>query len=172
MDLKQLLRSLELQQHAPTEQWDPPYCGELPMTIAADGRWYYQDSLITRQSLVKLFASVLVNEAGEYYLITPAEKVKINVVDAPLLVTSWQAIESEQGRVMQVTTNVDSQYPLCAKYPLILRDELPYVRLDHGLVAKVHRNVYYQWVELAEVDADTGAIYLQSGSQRFVLGQS
>ncbi|MBY6064972.1 DUF1285 domain-containing protein [Pseudidiomarina sediminum] len=172
MDLKQLLHSLELHQHAPTEQWNPPYCGEIPLTITADGQWHYQGSPITRPALVKLFASVLVREDADYYLITPAEKVKITVVDAPLLITAWRALESADGAVLQVTTNVDSQYPLSARYPLLVENDVPYVVLDHGLTAKVHRNVYYQWVELAEHDPATGEVFLVSAGHRFVLGQS
>jgi len=26
----------------PVERWNPPYCGEIGMRIAADGRWHYR----------------------------------------------------------------------------------------------------------------------------------
>lgn len=171
MQLQQLLKSLELRNHAPTENWDPPYCGEIPMHIDSNGEWFYQNSRIKRQALVKLFASVLVLDDGDYFLITPAEKVKITVEDAPFIITEWQPITSVEPHIIQVTTNIGTQFPLSEDYPLQVENAIPYVRLDHGLKAKVHRNVYYQWVELAEVDPETDNVVLQSGSSRFVLGQ-
>ncbi|MGQ4276877.1 DUF1285 domain-containing protein [Pseudidiomarina sp. E22-M8] len=171
MQLQQLLKSLELRNHAPTENWDPPYCGEIPIHIDSNGEWFYQNSRIKRQQLVKLFASVLVLEGRDYFLITPAEKVKISVADAPFIVTEWQAITTVEPQIIQVTTNIGSQYPLSEEYPLQIENAIPYVRLDHGLKAKVHRNVYYQWVELAKVDPESTDVVLQSGSSHFVLGQ-
>ncbi|MFC0446330.1 DUF1285 domain-containing protein [Pseudidiomarina halophila] len=171
MQLQQLLKSLELRNHAPTENWDPPYCGEIPIHIDSNGEWFYQNSRIKRQRLVKLFASVLVVEDGDYFLVTPAEKVKITVEDVPFIITGWQAVTTVEPQIIQVTTNIGTQYPLSDDYPLLVENAIPYVRLDHALKAKVHRNVYYQWVELAEVDPETDNVVLQSGSSRFVLGQ-
>ncbi|WP_417680923.1 DUF1285 domain-containing protein [Pseudidiomarina aquimaris] len=170
MQLQQLLKSLELRNHAPTEQWNPQYCGEIPLHIDANGKWFYQNSPIGRQRLVKLFASVLICENGEHFLVTPVEKVKISVADAPLMIVAWQQIDSEQGKVMQVTTNVDTQYPLSEDYPLVVKDQVPYVQLDHGLRAKVGRNVYYQWAELAKVDEASQTMRLTSGASSFILG--
>lgn len=171
MQLEDLLKSLEQNQHAPTEKWNPPYCGEIPIHIDADGQWHYQNSPIKRERLVKLFASVLVCENGEHYLVTPAEKVKISVADAPLMVVAWQEVGDGQQPLLQVTTNIGSRYPLSADYPLVVEDGLPYVELDHGLRAKIHRNVYYQWVERAELDEASGVAWLHSGTQAFALGQ-
>ena len=32
----------------PVELWDPPYCGDLDMRIAADGTWFYLNTPIGR----------------------------------------------------------------------------------------------------------------------------
>ena len=40
-------------------RWNPPYCGDIGMSIRSDGVWLYQGSPIGRQPLVKLFARVL-----------------------------------------------------------------------------------------------------------------
>ncbi|RUO57909.1 DUF1285 domain-containing protein [Pseudidiomarina insulisalsae] len=170
MQLKQLLESLELRHHAPTEQWDPQYCGEIPLHIDGEGNWFYQNSPIKRQRLIKLFASVLICKDGEHFLVTPVEKVKISVADAPLIVTQWQRVAADNQTVIQVTTNIDSKYPLSADYPLVLKEDLPYIQLDHGLLAKIHRNVYYQWAEIAEIDSASGTARLRSGSEVFTLG--
>ncbi|MDN7125072.1 DUF1285 domain-containing protein [Pseudidiomarina sp. 1APP75-32.1] len=171
MQLEQLLKSLELRNHAPTDQWDPPYCGEIPLHIDDKGDWFYQNSRIKRQQLVKLFASVLVQENGDFFLITPAEKVKISVADAPFIVTEWKSVTAPESPVIQVTTNIGSQYPLSEDYPLLIKNAVPYVQLDHGLQAKVHRNVYYQWVEAATIDPESDEVVLKSGTSRFILGQ-
>src|SRR3989442_2206220 len=67
----------------PVHLWNPPFCGDLDMRIAADGTWFYLKTPIGRHALVKLFASVLKREDGKFYLVTPVEKVGITVDDAP-----------------------------------------------------------------------------------------
>ncbi|WP_404399900.1 DUF1285 domain-containing protein [Idiomarina seosinensis] len=149
MSLERLFQQLESHQRAPTEQWDPPYCGELPIRIMANGDWHYQGSKINRPALVKLFASVLKREGDDYYLVTPAEKVKIQVEDAPFVIVDWQVMDIENQQAIQVVSNIDERYILSAQTPLVLSDGIPYVQLGKGLTAKVHRNVFYQWAEMA-----------------------
>jgi hypothetical protein len=69
----------------PVERWNPPFCGDLDMRIAADGTWFYLKTPIGRLPLVKLFASVLKREGDKYFLVTPVEKCGIKVNDAPFL---------------------------------------------------------------------------------------
>ena len=70
----------------PVERWNPPYCGEIGMRIAADGTWLYRGSPIGREALVRLFASILRREPdGRHVLVTPVERVGIEVEDAPFL---------------------------------------------------------------------------------------
>src|SRR5678815_5251759 len=69
----------------PVHLWNPPFCGDIDMRIAADGTWFYMKTPIGRPALVKLFASVLKREADKYFLVTPVEKVGIAVEDAPFL---------------------------------------------------------------------------------------
>ena len=73
--------------------WNPPFCGDLDMRIAADGTWFYLKTPIGRPALVKLFASVLKREGDKYFLVTPVEKIGITVDDAPFL-----AVEMTAGR--------------------------------------------------------------------------
>ena len=61
-------------------------CGDIDMCIDRNGIWYYHGSPIGRKELVKLFATILQrDEAGAYWLITPAEMARITVEDAPFL---------------------------------------------------------------------------------------
>jgi len=174
MQLENLLKSLDQVKHAPTELWNPEHCGEVPIHINEKGEWLYQNSVIKRPALVRLFASVLVFEDGEYYLVTPVEKAQITVADVPFLVTQWQLLEDTEVPVLQVTTNLGDQIPISAAHPLQLRNKIPYVHVGRDLYAKVHRNVYYQWAETLSEPvltlSDNGQLALNSAGETFVLG--
>src|SRR5262245_45299565 len=91
----------------PVELWNPPFCGDIDMRIAADGTWFYQKTPIGRAALVKLFASVLKREGDKHFLVTPVEKVGIVVEDAPFLAVEMKVEAGEGGQVMRFRTNVD-----------------------------------------------------------------
>src|SRR6266508_3235714 len=81
--LKQAEKAAGARGLPPVHLWNPPFCGDIDMRIAADGTWFYMNSPIGRKPLVKLFASVVRHdEDGRYYLVTPAEKCGIRVDDA------------------------------------------------------------------------------------------
>jgi hypothetical protein len=82
---------------APVHLWNPPYCGQIDMRIAADGTWRYCGSPIGRPALVRLFASILRKDPERYVLVTPVERVGIMVDDAPFLAVAM-AVEAEGGR--------------------------------------------------------------------------
>ena len=166
MSLNRLISELEKHQHAPTELWDPPYCGEI------NGDWFYQGSQIKRQALVKLFASVLVVEEGDYFLVTPAEKVKITVEDTPFVVVDWEQREEDGEQLLLLTTNIGDTLVLSSEHPLTMKEGIPYIVMQRGLTARVHRNVFYQWVSHAESRTVDGQEqwYLSSAGETFVLG--
>lgn len=154
MDLASLQQQLQQPNLPPVERWNPPFCGDLPIHIDSAANWYYQGSLIQRPALVKLFASVLLQQNGEYFLQTPAEKVRISVADAPMLVTDWAWHATDQGPALQLGTNLQQQVLVSPQYPLLLQLDpqqqlLPYLQLWRGLNAKLSRNVYYQLAEQA-----------------------
>ncbi len=148
---KQLKQLTEQQQSLPpVELWDPPYCGEMDLCIKANGDWYYNGTIFKRLSLVKLFASVIKKEADEYFLVTPVEKIKITVEDAPFVITQWCWLD-DQHSVMQLTTNLGDSFALDSDHQLSVDQQgALYINVRRNLPAKVHRNVYYQWVDLAE----------------------
>lgn len=156
----------------PVELWDPPFCGDIDLVIKSDGSWFYNGTIFKRLSLVKLFASVLKKEAEKYFLVTPVEKVGIVVEDAPFLITQWQWLDDAKT-VMQVSSNLGDSFTLSAEHPLMLTKEGGlYVTVRRNLPAKVHRNVYYQWVDLAQEENNENGTELcfYSAEQRFVLG--
>ena len=95
----------------PVHLWDPPFCGDLDLRIATDGTWFYLGTPIGRPALVRLFASVLKREGDRYFLVTPVEKVGIQVEDAPLLAVEMRIEEGSgqdsAGRTLHFRTNVD-----------------------------------------------------------------
>ena len=129
------------------------------MRIAKDGTWLYQGSPITRLPLVKLFASVLRREDdGEYWLVTPAERRRIVVEDAPFVAVEVTA--EGQGREQRLIfrTNVDeivtadSAHRLrCATDPQS-QSPHPYILVRDRLEARILRPVYYHLVALGEED--------------------
>src|SRR5205085_11987754 len=88
--LESLAAAVGKGKYPPVEKWNPPFCGDLDMRIAADGTWFYLGTPIGRPALVRLFASVIKREEGRYFLVTPVEKVGIRVEDAPFLAVEME----------------------------------------------------------------------------------
>jgi uncharacterized protein len=141
----------------------PQDCGDIGLRIARDGTWYYQNSAIERKPLVKLFASVLRREDdGRYCLVTPVEKVQVEVEDAPFLAV---ALEVEgRGRQQRLTfrTNIGDLVEAGAEHPFSFRSEkdgsfTPFILVRDRLQARIARPVYYELVAAAVTEVRGGA---------------
>jgi len=152
-DLERLVEHLANVEHRPVHSWNPQRSGNIDITINRDGSWSHQGSLIKRQSLVKLFASVLRKDGEDYFLVTPVEKLKIKVEIAPFLVTALQVFHSgSKEQVLSGTTNLDEQFVVDDSHPLRVNttvegDPLPCVEIRDGLTGLLNRSV---WMELAD----------------------
>ncbi len=142
----------------PVHLWNPPFCGDIDMRIAADGLWFYMGTPIGRPALVKLFSSVLRREGDKYFLVTPVEKVGIIVDDAP-----FAAVEMRQeGDTLSFRTQVDEWVSADADHPLRFEAEegtgglKPYVLVRKDLWARLSRALYYDLVALGEVRSHEG----------------
>jgi hypothetical protein len=141
---------------APVHLWDPPYCGEIDMRIARDGTWFYQGTPIGRKPLVRLFASILKREGEEYFLVTPVEKVKLRVDDAPFVAVDVDRREGAEGPDLIFTTNMDEQVVASRDHPIrVIRDgrtdePAPYLHVRSGLDALIDRKSFYRLVEMGE----------------------
>src|SRR5215467_2286428 len=150
------LKSAAHQAVPPVHLWNPPYCGEIDMRIAADGTWFYQKTPIGRPALVKLFASILQREGDHYYLVTPVEKCGILVDDAPFLAVELRVEEAEAGRTLHFRTNVDDWVACGGAHALRFVPEShagglkPYLHVRRDLWAKVTRALFYDLVDLGE----------------------
>jgi hypothetical protein len=140
----------------PVERWNPPFCGDLDMRIAADGTWFYMKTPIGRPALVKLFASVLKREGDSYFLVTPVEKCGITVDDAPFLAVELTIEDGAAGRVLQFRTNVDDWVSCGPQHALRFEPEAgtgglkPYLHVRRDLWAKVTRALFFDLVEIGE----------------------
>ena len=160
-DADNLLKSLGKQRGpAPVHLWDPPYCGEMDMRIAADGRWYHEGSPISRLRMVQLFSSILrLDDDGHYYLVTPVEKVRIRVDDCPFVAQLVDVIEDNGQQVLRFTLNTEETVDAGPEHPLEVGrsaqgEPHPVIEVRRGLKALISRSVFYQLVELAASEAD------------------
>ena len=139
----------------PVHLWNPPFCGDIDMRIAADGTWFYLGTPIGRPALVRLFSTVLKREEDNYFLVTPVEKVGIRVDDAPFLAVEMQLEGQDASRRLSFRTNVDDWVVCDADHALRFTPSAeggltPYIHIRAHLWAKVTRAVYYDLVELGE----------------------
>jgi hypothetical protein len=161
----------------PVHLWNPPFCGDLDMRIAADGTWFYLKTPIGRPALVRLFASVLKREGDKYYLVTPVEKCGIAVDDAPFVAVEMKVEQAEAGRTLHFRTNVDDWVACGAGHALRFEPEAhssglkPYLHVRRDLWAKVKRALFYDLVELGEErDIDGKRMFgVASGGEFFVM---
>lgn len=176
--LEALLKARQGKGPAPVERWNPPYCGDIGMKIRTDGVWLYQGSPIGRLALVKLFAGVLRKDAdGKHYLVTPAEKVDVEVADAPFLAVEMEVRGSGAEQTLIFRTNVDDIVAAGPEHPLRFAIEpssrglKPYLHVRGRLEALVTRALYYDLVEMAvEEDRDGGRqLGLWSGGVFFAM---
>lgn len=151
----------------PLERWHPPLSGDIDIRIAADGSWYHEGGRIRRAPLVALFASILRREDdGDYYLVTPVEKWRIQVELHPLVVTEI----NRRDDTLYARLNTGTEVAIGADNALFLEPALgdvAAIHLPHGLSAVLTRAAWYRLVESAE--ARDGRLQVYSAGVWFPL---
>src|SRR3954452_3142075 len=131
-----------------------PSCGDFDMRIGRDGTWFYRGSPIGRKPLVKLFSTVLRRENGEFWLVTPVERGRILVDDAPFVAVEVDVAGEGRDRRLTFRTNVDDVVPLYAAHPPRVDHDAasgeprPYITGRDGLRTRILRPFYYHLVEM------------------------
>ena len=139
----------------PVHDWHPSHVADIDLRISRDGTWHYQGSPIHRLRLVKLFASVMRRDDNDYYLVTPIEKLRIQVDDAPFLAVEIDQEGSGESQRLLFRTNVDEVVAADEDHPIRIVEDTgsgepsPYLMIRDGLEALLSRPVYYHLVELA-----------------------
>lgn len=151
IDLSVLGRELMLSQgfrRAPTRLWQPSVCGDIDIRIDAQGQWLHEGAVIRRFGLVRLLASILTYDGTDYWLITPVEKMRIQVDDVPFVLLEIQ----EDAPTLQAVTNVGEHLTIEQPWALTPGPDgewRPCIKLQHGLAARLSRNLYYDLVHRA-----------------------
>lgn len=152
-----------------------------PIRIRADGTWTYHGSPIGRLAMVKLFATVLRRDAsGDYWLITPAERGRISVEDAPFVAVGLTGAGAGRDQTLTFTTNLEAEVTAGPDHPIhVVTDPAtgeprPYIRVKGPaatpLDARINRAIFYDLVERAE-PGDAGEIGVWSQGVFFPLGR-
>ena len=163
----------------PVHLWNPDLCGDIDIRIARDGTWYYMGSPIGRKRLVRLFSTVLrKDEDGEHYLVTPVEKLRIDVEDAPFVVVEMEEKGNGCDQQLYFRTKTDDIVTAGPEHRIWVEESpngqpSPYIHVRDGLRGRLARNVYYQLVELGqEVQFDGASAFgVWSNGEFFSLGQ-
>ena len=147
ISIAELQKLVEERRLPPVDRWDPERCGHSGMRIARDGTWYHEGAPIRRPAMIRRFSTVLRREPdGRYVLVTPAEKLDIEVESTPFRAVEMQ-IEGE-GRDRRIAFALDSgdAVILDAEHPLRVVDTdqgpSPRVLVRHGLEAELSRSLY------------------------------
>lgn len=138
----------------PVHLWNPPDCGEIDIRIRKDGVWFHEGTPIGREALVRLFSTVLRLDPDGYHLVTPVEKMRITVEDAPFIATRVDRVGDE----LVFQTNVGDT--VAAGPDNAIRVEIdpetgeprPYVHVRRGLEALIARPVFYELAEMATLE--------------------
>ena len=157
----------------------PDATSDFDMAILRDGTWTHQGTPITREKLVKLFATVLQrDEDGAYWLVTPGERGRITVEDAPFVAVALDA--TSQTGCLRFRTNLDYWVTAGPDHAVRVEEDpqtgepSPYIHVRDGLDALINRSVFYELVELAETRTENGCEVLgvESDGAFFPLGHA
>lgn len=164
LSLAEIARLAEEKKLPPVDKWNPSHCGDSEMRIARDGTWFHQGSPIGRQAMVRLFSTILRREPdGRFVLVTPVEKLDIEVEDAPFVAVELKA--EGEGRSASLAFRLNTGDLVMAGPDHPLRFEAgpegphPYVRVRGGLDALVARPVYYELAEIALAGGDPPGLW-------------
>ena len=150
MSLAEIAEALAAKRLPPVERWKPSHCGDSAMRIARDGRWYHEGGLIDRPAMVRLFAGLLRREPdGGHVLVTPVEKLSIEVEDAPFVAVELRSEGRGAERTLAFRLNTDEAVIAGTDHPLRLDGDKPYLAVRAGLDALIARPIYYELAELA-----------------------
>jgi uncharacterized protein len=173
LSLAEIARLAEERKLPPVDRWNPRHCGHSGMRIARDGTWFHEGSPIGRPAMVRLFATILRREPdGSHVLVTPVEKLDIDVEDAPLIAVEVKTEGHGEARSLAFRLNTGDVVIAGERHPLRFeeRDDgpHPYLQVREGIDALVARAVYYELVELALAESlEPPALW--SGGRRFEM---
>ena len=176
MSISKITKSLESSKDIkfpPVHLWNPELCIGQQISINREGEWFYNKSIIKNQKLVNLFASVLRKDDGEYFLVTPSEKVPVEVEIAPYMIIDFKLNEYN----IELTTNLNYSFELEQPESMRLIDlegtTLPLIKVRDNLEGFFSGSVYYKIIDFAlEANhVNNGILLLESNSNFYPVGK-
>jgi len=157
----------------PVHRWQPEDVKDIGLRITRDGTWWYQGSPIRRERMVRMFSRVLRRDGDEYFLVTPVEKVRVEVETAPLLAVRMERRDAGGTPEIAFETNVGDIVVAGAGHPIIMRGSAaapsPVVVVRDAIEALLVRSVFYELVAHAELE--DGVLRVRSRGETFTLGR-
>ncbi|MBX3594652.1 DUF1285 domain-containing protein [Sphingomonas sp.] len=143
----------------PVASWNPAHCGHSDMRIARDGTWFHQGSPIGRAAMVRLFSTILRREDdGRHVLVTPVEKLDIDVEDAPFVAVEMKVEGEGVDADIAFRLNTGDLVPAGPHHAIRFEERgdgpHPYLHVRDGLEALIARALYY---DLAALALDNGS---------------
>ena len=168
LTLAEIAEAVAARKLPPVSSWQPQETGESDLRIAADGSWWHEGRRITRPAMVRAFASLLIrDEAGQHWLVTPQQKLAIEVEDAAFVAVDCV----ERDGALAFRLNTDEIVLAGPAHPLNARGgaETPaiYLAVRHGCEARLDRSTWLQLAEIALAQGDGSTV--TSAGERFAL---
>ncbi len=148
--LERMARAAADEKLPSVDSWQPSIQKEMGLCISRDGAWHYLGSPIVRPSLVRLLSRVMKREGEDFFLVSPVEKLRIEVEDAPFLAVELECAGESESQRLIFRTNVDDVViaseanPICVNEDPISGEPAPYIEVRDGLWALINRAVYYE----------------------------
>ena len=167
MGLNELEKTVLSLDEYPLDQWDPKLCEGVEFRIVSDANWFYNNSKIERLSMVQLFSKLVKWEKGQYFAVTPVEKIPIKVEKEVFAIIDYK---QESGDYF-FQTNTEEWVKLSQDNELTVEmvnhQPYPKIKLKEHLYALLSRNVFYKVI--AESKQDGMSMYLESDGKCFYL---
>lgn len=168
LSLAQIADAVATRRLPPLAQWSPADIGDSCMRIAADGAWYHDGGPITRPAMVRAFASLLTcDEGGRHWLMTPHQKLAIEVEDAAFVAVD--CVARDGSLVFRLNTDdiviADADHPLSVEGSA--QAPRAYLSVRNGCRARLDRSTWLQLAEIALTEGDGATV--TSGGVRFAL---
>ena len=151
----------------PVSEWHPEHEGDSGMRIAADGTWFHDGGPIRRSAMVRAFSTLLRRDGERYFLVTPQQKLSIEVDDAPFVATNVL----RSGVDLAFTLNTHDIVLAGADNRIVAMGDADspalYISVRDGMDARLNRSTYEQLANIALENGEDWTV--TSGGETFSL---
>jgi len=165
LTLAQIAQHVAARKLPPIDKWTPQTSGDSQMRIAADGTWSHEGAPIKRPAMVRAFSTLLMrDDTGQHWLVTPFEKLSIEVEDAPFIATDVNQVDT--GLAFRI--NTDELVLAGPENPIRAAGDMQtpalYLTVRRGLEARLNRSTYQQLADIALDQSDNWTLSSQGAT--------